>query len=136
MKNFFLKLGRKFRTFMYGRYGFDELTGFLSVATVLFVVLALFWRYFNIVAWLILLYSVFRIYSRNIAARSRERAFYLRIRTKVQGFFRLRKNKFRDRKTHRYYKCPSCRSMLRVPRGRGKIEITCPRCGKKFIKKS
>lgn len=136
MKNFFLKLGRKFRSFMYGRYGFDELTSFLSVLTVIFVVLALFWRYFNIVAWLILLYSVFRIYSRNISARSRERARYLRIRTKVQNVFRLQKNKHRDRKTHRYYKCPACRSMLRVPKGRGKIEITCPRCGKKFIKKS
>ncbi len=136
MKNLFLKLGRWFRAFMHGRYGFDELSNFLSIVTLVFVVLSLFWRHFSIAAWVLLFWSLFRTYSRNISARSRERAFYLRVRRRVKDFFKLQKNKHRDRKTHKYYKCPKCRSMLRVPRRGGRIEIKCPKCGNKFEKKT
>ncbi len=136
MKDFFLKLGRKLRAFLHGRYGFDELSNLLSVLTVIFVLLTFVSKYFGIAAWALLLWSLFRTYSRNITARSRERAAYLRFRNKIRDFFKLRKNKFRDRKTHKYYKCPGCKATLRVPRGKGKIEITCPKCRRKFIKKT
>ncbi len=136
MKNFFLKLGRKIRAFLYGRYGFDELSALLSILALIFVILSRVWVYFGIFAWAILLFSLFRTYSRNLSARSRERAAYLRVRNKIRDFFRLRKNKFRDRKTHKYYRCRGCRSMLRVPKGKGKIEITCPKCKRKFTKKT
>ena len=67
----------------------------------------------------------FRIFSRNVAKRRRENERFC-------GFFRLRKNKIRDRKTHVYRKCPSCRAVLRLPRAKGKHSVVCPRCKKRF----
>ena len=122
------KLSAGYRNFMAGRYGTDRLNMVILitglVASLLSVVirfapvnLVLFFLSYGMMFW-----AIFRTLSRNTYKRYQENRKFL------QFFDRLR-----DR-DHRYYDCPKCRQMVRVPRGKGKIAITCPRCKEKFIK--
>ena len=110
--------------FMSGRYGGDQFSGFLSIA-------ALYW-----VGLAVLIYSYVRIFSRNIPKRAAENRWYLAKQAAVSQRFSSMKTRWRMRQTYRYFRCPHCRQELRVPRGRGRISITCPKCGTSFIKKS
>ncbi len=76
----------------------------------------------------LLIYSYFRMFSRNIPKRYEENR-------KFQKKFQFLSRAAGDR-THRYYRCPSCGQTIRVPKGKGKIEITCPKCHKTFVKRS
>mgnify|MGYP002767633448 FL=1 len=78
----------------------------------------------------------FRMFSRNIPARSQENAKYYYLRTQLQKRMNQYKTRWAQRKFYHYYRCPHCHQQLRVPRGRGKIEITCPKCHTEFVKKS
>lgn len=122
--NFFQRLGWKLRQWMQGRYGADALNLVLVGAG---LVCSLFGR--NMVLYLcslaFLTLALLRMFSRNIPARRRENAWLL-------GLFR----RPADAKTHRRFRCPKCHQKVRVPRGKGKIQITCPKCGEKFIKKT
>ena len=69
-------------------------------------------------------------------ARAAENYRYFVCKNKVLGWFRRGKARWQDRKTHRYFRCPQCRATVRVPRGKGKIRITCPKCKHQFVKKS
>ena len=129
------KFKNKLYRFMYGRYGSDTLNKVLiiiyAVVVVVFTVLSLFidsvWFSFAyFVASVTLIYiTFFRIFSRNIQKRRRENE-------KFCGFFKLRRNKFRDRKTHVYKKCPHCKAVLRLPKAKGKHTVICPRCKNHF----
>ena len=124
----FRRIGDWFRNFMLGRYGSDKLNVVLLIVGVVLVLLgSIFGKHswssvFTLLSYLVLFWCIFRMYSRNIEARRRENAAFL-------NFF----NHLKDRE-HRYYKCPRCRQAVRVPRGRGKINIRCPKCGEQFIK--
>ena len=128
----FQKIGAAFRRFMYGRYGTDGLNKALLIAAVVLLLLgwlggsylAAWMNVFNLLAYIPLIWSIFRMYSRNIDARRRENAAWQRIL-----------NCARDRE-NRYFRCPKCRQMVRVPRGKGKISIRCPKCGERFIRKT
>lgn len=122
----FQKLGEKFRRFMYGRYGSDQLNLFLLILGVALCLLGSFSRlyYLGLIAYVPLIWAIFRMYSRNIEKRRRENRRF------VQFFQRLR-----DRQ-NRYFSCPRCRQRVRVPRGKGKIVIKCPACGERFTKKT
>lgn len=124
--------------FMYGRYGVDSFGKFLlGVGIALFLLSGFFdLRLFYTLAWAVLIYSYFRILSRNIYKRSAENQAYLKHTAKVRNFWWTQKNLFRQRKTHHIYKCPSCSQKIRIPRGKGKIEIRCPKCQTTFIKRS
>ncbi len=138
MRNFFARMHARMQRFMYGRYGSDELTLCLMGAALIFLLLSGFrvlWFFYFIGAAL-LVWAAFRSLSRNLAARRRERSRYLRIIAKPKSFFKLQKNKFRDRKTHKYFHCAHCRAVLRVPRGKGTLDVTCPRCHKITVKKT
>lgn len=128
--------------FMYGRYGNDQLGRFMLILTGIVCIISLFVPYGRlssalstfIMAMLIIIY--FRMFSRNIYKRAHENEVFL----KKTAFF---KNKFRTKKTmweqkdyYRFFKCPKCRQNIRVPKGRGKIQIRCPKCNEKFIRKS
>ena len=134
MKNWFQNLGAKMQSWMYGRYGYDELSKFLSIFALVLMVLSIFLPPLYIIAFVLLLWSIIRTYSRKIEKRRQEREVYLRFTGKIKQFFGVRKNMFRDRKTHRYFKCPECKAYLRVPKGRGKIEISCPKCRGKITR--
>ncbi len=123
---------------MYGRYGNDELTYVLLVAALLLVLLSAipvpFFFLFSVVAWLLMFWSIFRTFSRNIAKRRRELDRYLKIKNKPKNAIKLHKNKKRDKNTHVYFKCPKCKAVLRVPLGKGSIIVTCPCCKEKIEK--
>ena len=122
--------------FFYGRYGTDTLNkvllfvyiGLVIVHTVvsLFVDSVIFSLVYLILAVGLIIAIFSRMFSRKIDARRRENE-------KFCGFFRLRRNKFRDRKTHVYKKCPACRAVLRLPKARGRHPVVCPRCQHRFF---
>lgn len=128
----------KLRRFMYGRYGVDELCYALVIFGMVFTFTArvsgIIW--FQIPAYLALIWAIFRIFSKNQKARSNERAAFLKVWNPVKKWFRLQYNRLRDIKTHRYFTCPNCKNALRVPKGKGEITITCPVCKTKFDKKT
>ena len=138
IKNWFRSLGSKMQSFMYGRYGFDEFSQFLSYVALFCVIVGLFvWPgFFCGLAMALYFITMFRCYSKNAAKRRKERDTYLRLTQPVRSWFSLQKRKWSDRKTHRYYKCSQCKGTLRVPKGKGKIKIHCPKCGAEIIKKT
>lgn len=123
--------------FMYGRYGNDSLNRFLLILTVVFFILSLFTtQYFYLFGIIALIITYFRMLSKNVYKRAAENQIYLKYEYKVKGFFGCFKRDMKQRKTHHIYKCPSCSQKIRIPRGKGKIEVTCPKCRHTFIKKS
>ncbi len=136
MKRWLQRFGEKMQTWMYGRYGYDELSKFLSITAIVCIILSLFIPLFNPIALVLLIWSIFRTYSRNIEKRQRERESYLKYTGKIKQSFKRRKNMWRERKTHRYFKCPNCKVFLRVPKGKGQIEIICPKCQNKITRKT
>ncbi len=126
------------RRMLIGRYGTDQLS--LALMAFYFVLFLLsYLPYCRFLAWvglLVLAVIFFRTFSRNITKRYYENQVFLRFWNPVKNWFKSLKARFRDRKTHRYYKCPNCKQRLRVPKGRGKIKISCPKCRNQFIKKT
>ena len=123
--------------FMYGRYGNDPLNLFL-MALYLLLYLAFVFTRFEPLYWagfLLLTLTFFRLLSRNIDRRRAENAKFMRAARPILSWIRLHRNIHRD-KEHVYFKCPSCGQQLRVPRGRGKITVTCRSCGASFQEKS
>lgn len=120
---------------MYGRYGTDTLGKVLVVVYFVWIIAyaiislwvdSVIYSLVYVLVTVALLTLIFgRMFSRNIEKRRRENQ-------KFCGFFKLRRNKFRDRKTHVYYKCPRCKAMLRLPRAKGKHIVVCPRCQNRF----
>lgn len=124
--------------FMRGRYGYDEL-GRVTMwsSLILFVIYALTGiRLLALIAIILLALTDFRLLSRNIARRSEENRVFL----KNTAFITRRSARFKqdvkDRRHYRIYRCPNCKQKIRIPKGKGRIEITCPRCHIEFIKKS
>ena len=138
MKNWLQKLGYKLSAFMYGRYGTDELSKFLMILALILMVIS--WLpnlglvYFAALA--LMVWSLFRTFSRKLDKRRRERERYLKLRKPIVDFFKLSKNKWRDRKTHVYFKCKKCKAVLRVPKGKGSIVVICTRCKDRIEKET
>ena len=125
---------------MYGRYGTDTLSKVTlwvyAGVMVAYLILRLIFQgdlvasiiisvsYF-VISTALVYWMFFRMFSKNIYKRRREN-------DKFCGFFKLRKNKWRDRKTHVYRKCPKCKAVLRLPRAKGKHNVVCPRCQNRF----
>lgn len=127
---------------MMGRNGTDALCRFLSVITVVFLLLSLlagggilsslFWS-LGIVC---LFWGLFRSFSRNLERRRAENQAYLRLSGRVRSAGAGTLSRFRQRKDYRFYRCPSCRTWLRVPRNKGRVQITCRQCGERFTRKT
>ena len=134
IRNFLRQAGTKLsfslRRFMEGRYGNDKLNSAILGGALVMVILALFIRnpLINLIlhgiSYVLMFWSIFRTLSRNTYKRYQENRTFLKFVDRI-----------RDR-DHRYFECPKCRQTVRVPRGKGKIAITCPRCREKFVKKS
>jgi len=122
---------------MYGRYGNDQLNLFLVVLYLALYLLFAATR-FAPLYWLtvvLIIAALFRTLSRNLTRRREENAKFLRLIDPAVRWLRLRRTIRRD-KEHRYFKCPNCGQMLRVPRGKGKITVTCRGCGASFQENS
>ena len=132
-----MRLREKFAAFMTGRNGNDYLNRFLLVTTVVFLLLAAlikksFGNLFYFAALALLAFVYFRMFSRNLPKRRAENERYLAKRYKVVNALRVEVQKWKQRKEYKFFKCPSCSSVLRVPRGKGKIKIVCRKCGRTF----
>jgi len=123
---------------MAGRYGTDALNQFLSIVSIVLLLVALLTRV-NLFTWVgmgVLIWCYYRTFSRNIPKRTEENYKFYTLKQQLEGKVRSLKEQWANRKLYHYYRCPQCRQKLRVPRGRGRIQISCPRCGTQFIKKS
>ena len=138
MRNFFQKLGYKISSFMYGRYGNDALTKFLLIVALILMVIS--WiphlGLVYLLALAVMIWSLCRTFSRRFDKRRRELDRYLRIKKPIVDFFKLSRNKWRDRKTHVYFKCKKCKAVLRVPKGKGSIVVICTRCKDRIEKET
>lgn len=123
---------------MQGRYGQDAFTRFLLGAMLACVVLNLLVgsRFLSIMAWALLVYAYFRLFSRNHAARFAENQRYLNATAKLRYWFDQQKRLKEERKYHHIYVCPKCRQKIRIPKGKGKIMVRCPKCRHEFQKRS
>ena len=123
---------------MYGRYGADEFSKFTLIAGgVLFVLYTLTGFHFLYIAFMAtVIYNCFRMFSKNRYKRQMELQAYYILKNKFNAKTAIYKRMWRERKTHRFFACPVCKTVVRVPKGRGKIEISCPKCHNNFIKKS
>lgn len=128
----------KLQHFMIGRYGVDAFSRFLLGVTLVLCVLDLFSRNVFLHSWtlLLIIYVYFRMLSKNYNRRYQENVKFLQIKDKVLAKFRREKSHMEQRKTHHIYKCPTCKQKIRIPKGKGRICITCPKCKTEFTKTS
>ena len=128
----------RFYRFMAGRYGGDQLSRFLSAVSMVLILLSLLTR--GSLLWLlavaVLVLNYYRIFSRNMEKRRAENARYLQRRQAVTQAWRDRRDRWSQRRDYCFFRCPSCRAMLRVPRGKGRIRVTCRKCGNAFERRT
>lgn len=125
------RIQRFFYEYMRGRNGMDTLNKVLFVVVLILDLLSIITR-LRILYSLFIVTAVFFFYrfmSRNLHARQRENARFLK-------FIRFNKMKYDTRDEYRYFKCKGCKRKIRVPKGKGRIEVTCPVCGYKKIHKT
>ena len=136
-----------FGTFMYGRNGMDQLSQFmlylsLFLMIVSVILLSAFRRssiastILDYAAIVILIFSYFRAFSHKVEKRRKENLKYLNAIHPISNWFRLRRQRFEMRENYKLFLCPKCKTTLRVPKGKGRINLTCPRCHTKFEGKS
>lgn len=128
--------------FMQGRYGVDQFTNFLIISALIMLLLEMVIKVpvlhliFNILSVAAIFYAYFRILSRNHYKRYAENERYMKYHNALKFYIARKKSHMQQRKTHHIYKCPQCRQSIRVPKGKGRIAITCPKCHTEFIKRS
>lgn len=127
--------------FMAGRNGNDALNRFLVVVDLILLVASMLLpggisRVLYPLFLLLLVYTYFRMFSRDLYKRQAENAKYWQLRSRALGKLRLIKERWVQRKEYRFFDCPSCHTTLRVPCGRGKIKIVCRKCGTSFVRKT
>lgn len=138
MGGFLDNIKRSLSNFMQGRYGIDSLSTMLIIGGFAITLIGMFTG-FNILSYVslaILVFAVYRSYSKNIGQRSKELAAYQRAVQKPQSWFSLSRKKWVNRKTTRYFKCKECGTVLSVPVGKGTIRTTCPKCKTQTKRKS
>ena len=129
--------------FMQGRYGVDDLSKFTMTAAMICVLLSVFASrviileaVFNTACFALIIYTYYRIFSKDISRRYAENQKYLEKTAGLRVRIAREKGYMEQRKTHHIYSCPQCKQKIRIPKGKGKIEIDCPKCHNKFIKRS
>lgn len=131
----------KIARFMAGRNGNDQLNRFLLLVDIVLLLIAAIFkdgigRYVYPFVFVLLAYAYFRMLSRNVYKRREENGKYIRARYKVSAALRVRHERWVQRKDYKFFTCPACRTTLRVPRHKGKINIVCKKCGNSFTGKT
>lgn len=130
MRNFFAKLRSALQRFMVGRYGTDKLNMAILITSLAICVVGMFIPnatvrlVLTLISYVLMGVAIWRCFSRSTYKRYRENCKYLQLLDRIK-----------DRQ-HKYFDCPRCKQTVRVPRGKGKIAVKCPKCGEKFIRKS
>ncbi len=135
-----------FNKFIQGRYGGDEYGRHLSVIAIVFLLLSvLFYNILQItiassicfvIGMGIIFRCYYRMFSKDITHRTAENEKYLASKAETDKLKAQRKARAEQKNTYKFFKCPNCKVYNRIPKGKGKVEITCPKCGEKFIRKS
>ena len=135
---------QKIAKFMYGRYGNDQLNRALSVLILLLLIVSFFFGFSEtgstarsfllVIVLALLIYTYFRMLSKNLSARRAENAKFLAKTARLRDWWQLRRDMWNQRKEYKFFKCPSCKAVMRVPKGKGKIRIICKKCGTAFEK--
>ena len=126
------------RNIMIGRYGPDHLNvAMIVVSLVLNFLNAIFnFAPLSYASILFLILAFYRMMSRNISRRRAENDRFIRYWWPIKTKISRKWANFKHRKTHKFLKCPDCGNTLRVPKNKGKLQITCPKCGERFIRKT
>lgn len=129
--------------FMQGRYGLDQLSRFMMIFGLIVLILAAFFRkpamvgnVIYVLGLVIVVIAYVRVFSRNHQKRYAENQKYCQLTAKLRRGFGKEKYIMEQRKDYKIFTCPGCKQKIRIPKGKGKIEISCPKCKTKFVKKS
>ena len=128
----------KIRQFMYGRNGLDKLGIAMLIASVILNLLSSIRviAFLRIISLILLALVIFRMLSRDLTRRGAENARYLQKTQQLRQRFSGFSSRVSQAKDYKFFNCPGCKNCLRVPRGKGKIHVTCPRCGQRFSARS
>ena len=128
----------RMQRFMAGRYGNDQLNQFIFIVAIISMVLEIITRQslFYTLTLVLLILAYVRVFSRNINKRYEENMKFLQKKDAILNKFRKQKYYAAQRRNFHIYTCPKCKQKIRIPKGKGKISITCPKCRTSFIKKS
>lgn len=128
----------RMQRFMAGRYGNDQLNQFIFIVAIISMVLEIITRQslFYTLTLVLLILAYVRVFSRNINKRYEENMKFLQKKDAILNKFRKQKYYAAQRRNFHIYTCPQCKQKIRIPKGKGKISITCPKCKTSFIKKS
>ncbi len=141
MKDFFRNLGYKIQRFMVGRYGADQLWRALMIFYLISILITNIVYRFSKIAYYsltvlslaIIVFAIFRVFSKNIEARRKENQEWLRITGGIRQKFLFAKERSKQRKTHKFVKCKQCKKVLRLPKNKGKLNVSCPHCKNQFV---
>lgn len=141
MKNFLSNLGYKIQRFMIGRYGADQLWRALMIFYLLAIVITnIVYRFskiayysLSVLSLAIIIFAVFRVFSKNIEARRKENQEWLKITGGIRRKFIFAKERNKQKKTHKFVKCKQCKKVLRLPKNKGKLNVSCPHCKNQFV---
>ena len=128
----------RFAQWFEGRYGMDELSQTLIIVGCVLVVINFIFSisFVSFLSLIAFIWAFFRVYSKNYEARTRELVRYQELMRNPKEGWRITSRRWQNRKTTMYFKCKGCGTMLNIPRGKGKLLVTCPKCGTKVEKKS
>lgn len=132
----------RFARFMAGRYGTDQLNRFMLILAVVCMLLAAILngtavsRVFWLISFVLLIFTYLRMFSRDRYKRAAENNKFLSARYKLKNKLVILKERWVQRKDYKFFSCPSCRTTLRVPKGKGQVNIVCRKCGTSFRRKT
>lgn len=127
---------------MQGRYGVDSFSKFLLVVGLVVMLASSFFKgaavrnILYILGIALIIYCYYRTLSRNVTKRYAENQAFAAKTSKIRGLFKKQVGEAKQKQNYHIYKCPSCKQKIRIPKGKGKIEVRCPKCGTTFVKKS
>ncbi|WP_353894472.1 hypothetical protein PRVXH_001277 [Proteinivorax hydrogeniformans] len=126
------------KKFMAGRYGGDQLSIFLVIVSLILTIVGQITQLLVLayLGYIPIILAFYRMLSKDTSKRSMENYKFAIMMSPLYAWFKKVQGRVKNRKTHKYFKCVKCNAQLRVPKGRGKIVITCPKCKEKFSKKS
>lgn len=132
------QLKYKLSNFMRGRYGQDTLSKFIMAMSFVFLIVSFFTleKPFYMVAFLLIILCYHRMFSKDIEKRYKENQKFLNLRYKIVCKIDRLKRRLKERKTHCFFKCTQCKQVIRIPKGKGNICVTCPKCKHEFLTKT
>lgn len=131
-----MNIKERLRNFFSGRYGYDELNRFLLVIYSLIIIIYLFTKayWLNLTALVVFIVLIFRLLSKNYEKRRAENRKFMVLTAPVRSGIKNMRSSYKS--DHKVFSCPGCGQRVRVPKGKGRIEIKCPKCSKTFLKRS